>query len=77
LRDAIAKGDVMAVVRWSHRVKGASRMIGATLFSEAAERIEHAARKGTFSAVQKCVPGFEREHTRLVNYLTEQTSASV
>ena len=50
-------------------------MIGATLFSEAAERIEHAARKGTLSAVQKCVPGFEREHARLVTYLRAQTGA--
>ena len=76
LREAIAQSDVMAIVRWSHRVKGASRMIGATLFSEAAERIEQAARKGTLSAVQKCVPGFEREHARLVKYLAAQTNAA-
>jgi HPt (histidine-containing phosphotransfer) domain-containing protein len=73
LRGAIADGDVSAITRWSHRVKGASRMIGATLFSEAAERLEQAARKGTMSAIQKCVPEFEREHARLVNYINAQT----
>ena len=76
LRGAIADGDVSAIVRWSHRVKGASRMIGATLFSEAAERLEQAARKGTMSAIQKCVPEFEREHARLVNYIAAQTGGA-
>ncbi len=73
LRGAIADGDISAIARWSHRVKGASRMIGAILFSEAAERIEQAARKGTMSAIQKCVPEFEREHVRLVHYINAQT----
>ncbi len=77
LRGSIADSDIGAIVRWSHRVKGASRMIGATLFSEAAERLEQAARKGTMSAIQKCVPEFEREHTRLVNYIDAQTGGSV
>jgi len=74
LRGAIAESDISAIVRWSHRVKGASRMIGATLFSEATERLEQAARKGTMSAIHKCVPEFEREHARLVNYINAQTS---
>ena len=73
LRASIAEGDVSSIVRWSHRVKGASRMIGANLFSEAAERLEQAGRKGTMSAIQKCVPEFEREHARLVNYILAQT----
>lgn len=76
LRSALAQNDVASIVRWSHRVKGASRMIGATLFSETAESIERAARKGTLSAIQKCVPAFEREHARLVSYLMAQTGAN-
>ncbi len=76
LRGAIADGDISAIVRWSHRVKGASRMIGATLFSEAAERLEQAARKGTMIAIQKCVPEFEREHARLVDYINAQTGGN-
>ena len=74
LRAAIAQNDITSIVRWSHRVKGASRMIGAKLFADAAERIEQAARIGTMGAVQKCVAGFEREHARLVTYLTAETS---
>ena len=74
LRAALAQSDVASIVRWSHRVKGASRMIGATLFSNTAERIEQAGRKGTLSAIQQCVPEFENEHARLVAYLIAQTS---
>jgi CheY-like chemotaxis protein len=73
---ALAQNDVASIVRWSHRVKGASRMIGATRFSDAAEGIERAARKGTLGAIRKCVPAFELEHGRLVAYLMAQTASA-
>ena len=73
LREALAGEDVAAIARAAHRVKGASRMIGAQPFADVAERIEAAAWTGDRAAVRGCVTEFEREQARLVECLRAET----
>jgi two-component system, NarL family, sensor histidine kinase EvgS len=73
LREALAGEDVAAIARAAHRVKGASRMIGAQPFADVAERIEEAARTENRTAVRGCVTDFEREQARLVECLRAET----
>jgi len=73
LREALAGEDVAAIARAAHRVKGASRMIGAQPFADVAERIEEAARTENRAAVRGCVTDFEREQARLVECLRAET----
>jgi CheY-like chemotaxis protein/HPt (histidine-containing phosphotransfer) domain-containing protein len=73
LREALAGEDVAAIARAAHRVKGASRMIGAQPFADVAERIEAAARTENRAAVRGCVTEFEREQARLVECLRAET----
>ncbi|RXZ43487.1 ATP-binding protein [Crenobacter cavernae] len=46
LEAALAADDAPETVRHAHRVKGASRMVGAVSLGDAAEKLEHAARGG-------------------------------
>ncbi|AXK39062.1 ATP-binding protein [Crenobacter cavernae] len=46
LEAALAAADAPETVRHAHRVKGASRMVGAVSLGDAAEKLEHAARGG-------------------------------
>jgi HPt (histidine-containing phosphotransfer) domain-containing protein len=73
LREALAGEDVAAIARAAHRVKGASRMIGAQPFADVVERIEDAARTEDRAAVRGCVTDFEREQARLVQCLRAET----
>lgn len=73
LRETLAGADVAAIARAAHRVKGASRMIGAQPFADVAERIEEAARTENRAAVRGCVTDFEREQARLVECLRAET----
>jgi HPt (histidine-containing phosphotransfer) domain-containing protein len=73
LREALAGEDVAAIARAAHRVKGASRMIGAQPFADVAGRIEEAARTENRAAVRGCVTDFEREQARLVERLRAET----
>ena len=74
LRSALAGDDCSAIAKAAHRVKGASRMIGAQPHAEVAERIEAAARAGDRAAVKTCISDFEREQARLAAYLQSETA---
>lgn len=65
---AVAFGgdDIDAVMHSAHRIKGASRMVGATPMAEVAERIEMAARKGDWETIRANRVAFEQEFARLV-----------
>lgn len=72
---AVAFGgdDIEAVMHAAHRIKGASRMVGATPMAEVAERIEMAARKGDWDTLRANRTAFEQELARLVAELQTLT----
>jgi two-component system sensor histidine kinase EvgS len=69
LREAVSKSDRSQVALGSHRIKGASLVIGAAGLGAVCERIEHAIRANDWSAVQASMGAFELERTRLNAYL--------
>lgn len=60
-----AKDDLSQVTRATHRMIGASRMIGAREFANACERIDHASRAGDWTTGTAAIPAFEQELLRL------------
>ena len=61
LRSAIAGRDADAVAHEAHRIKGASRLVGALAMATLAERIEAAARAQLFAAVDADLGALENE----------------
>jgi PAS domain S-box-containing protein len=59
LREALAVRDAQAVARMAHRIKGASRMIGARAYSEACAALEQAGREGEWTRVEAGVAAFQ------------------
>ncbi len=59
LRQAIAAGDAEAIARAAHRVKGASRMVGANPTGNAAEAIEKAGKAGEAGKAAELMPLLE------------------
>lgn len=74
LRAALNDGDSSRIAEAAHRVKGASRMVGAQPYAEVAERIESAARNNDQNTVNNCIADFEKEQARLSAYLRAETS---
>ncbi|MEJ8857632.1 response regulator [Variovorax robiniae] len=68
LRQAIAGDDVALVTQFSHRMAGASKMVGALAFAAACEGIDRASRRGDWDAVRAGMPTFEQERLRLADY---------
>lgn len=74
LRSILVGENVAAIARSAHRIKGASRMIGAQSYADVTERIERAARAQNQTAIRECIEEFDREHARLVTYLRAEIS---
>ena len=74
LRAAITAGDAFEISKAAHRVKGASRMIGATAVADLAEKIELAARHSDLAEITATMPAFDGEHSRLLDFLGSETS---
>jgi two-component system, NarL family, sensor histidine kinase EvgS len=72
---AVADPDWAAVASISHRMKGASRTVGATPFAGACEAIELAARASDARAVTAGMAPFDVELVRLNEYLRERYPA--
>jgi signal transduction histidine kinase/DNA-binding NarL/FixJ family response regulator len=75
LREAFgrkASGDVMAAC---HRIKGASKTLGAMALSECCERIEVACRAGDWTAAASGMRAFERELARLDAFIDARSAA--
>ena len=70
LEQAVAQGDIPLVARATHRIKGASRMVGAMELASVCENIERASRGNDWSTVKSHMGAFQREWTRLNTYLT-------
>ncbi|HUW39219.1 MAG TPA: ATP-binding protein, partial [Rhodocyclaceae bacterium] len=69
LKQAVAKSDLPQVTRASHRIKGASRMVGAMALAAVCERIEHASRADEWQTIQASMGAFHEEWMRLNAYL--------
>jgi two-component system, NarL family, sensor histidine kinase EvgS len=69
LKEALARRDLAQATRASHRMKGASRAIGATMLADVCERIERAGRANDWAAVAENRESFERELERLSAWL--------
>ncbi|MBI5278105.1 MAG: response regulator [Burkholderiales bacterium] len=65
LRQAVAAGDIPQVTHFAHRIRGASKMVGAVGLAAACEKIDNAGRAGDREAVLAGIPAFEQEWMRL------------
>lgn len=68
-RQALANRDVAAVMRCTHRVKGAGRMVGAKALAGICEKIEQTGRAGDWEAVAAQGEALDRELARIYSYL--------
>jgi len=68
LRKAIGSSTLGDAVQAAHRIKGASRTVGAIGLAQACERVERCAREGDATGVAAGMGAFERELTRLDAY---------
>lgn len=68
LKRAVDQSDIAQVTTSAHRIKGASRMIGAVEFAAICERLEHAGRNKDFQEVQAHMKAFENELERINQY---------
>ncbi len=68
LKHAVAKSDCPQVTRATHRIKGASRMVGALEFASVCERIEDASRASDWKRVEANMGAFHQELMRLNAY---------
>jgi signal transduction histidine kinase/HPt (histidine-containing phosphotransfer) domain-containing protein len=75
LRRAVDKSDLAAVATASHRIKGASKMIGATALAGACERLERASSASDWESVVATMDVFGHELERLNTYCEEDTWA--
>jgi two-component system, NarL family, sensor histidine kinase EvgS len=69
LKQAVARKDMPQVTRASHRIKGASRIVGAIGLAGVCERMEHASRANDWPAVEASMGAFHEEWMRLNAYL--------
>jgi len=65
LRQAVAKRDLDTVRRASHRIKGASRMVGAAWLATVCERLEKASTTGDWPAIRADLDAFRGAIDRL------------
>ena len=72
LRSARAGGDLAALARQAHKVKGAARLVGALPLGEAAAAVENAAKAGEWDQVLPCVADLETAFERLKRHLANQ-----
>ena len=69
LRKALEGRDAEQVTRTSHRIKGASRLVGAVALADVCERIELAGRQGNWESITGERAALEREFERLNAWL--------
>ena len=65
LQQAVTDGDVAGTLHASHRMSGASRMIGAIDLATACGRVEAASRAGDLKAVKANMPALQLEIARV------------
>ncbi|MEK6245519.1 MAG: ATP-binding protein [Pseudomonadota bacterium] len=68
LKQAVSNTDIPQVTRATHRIKGASRMVGALGLAGVCERIENASRANDWTTVKAGMGAFHQEWIRLNAY---------
>jgi HPt (histidine-containing phosphotransfer) domain-containing protein len=76
LRAAYAERSLPEVVAACHRIKGASKTIGALGLAGACEQAELSARAGDWSGVDAGMAAFERELERLESWIASSRAAA-
>jgi len=71
LKRAVAGSNILEVATMSHRIKGASKIIGATQLAAVCERLERASRADDWLTVRASMRAFEHELERLNHYCGE------
>jgi PAS domain S-box-containing protein len=66
---ALAQSDVQASLRTAHRMKGASRMVGAHPLARACEALEHALRRGELGDARMVQEASQRLHAQLADVI--------
>jgi HPt (histidine-containing phosphotransfer) domain-containing protein len=69
LEKAVVTNDGKTIGALAHSLKSSVGVFGATTAADAAQLVEHAARRGELEAAKKAVPGFIQELNRLATYL--------
>jgi signal transduction histidine kinase/CheY-like chemotaxis protein/HPt (histidine-containing phosphotransfer) domain-containing protein len=69
LERAVAAGDIPQVARASHRILGASRMVGALVLADICEGLERATRLNDWSLIGSGMEAFSLECVRMNRYL--------
>jgi len=69
LRHAVSRGDHALVTQVAHRIRGASKMVGADRLAQACERIEAASRAFSRERVEAEMEAFQVEMQRLNSHL--------
>jgi CheY-like chemotaxis protein/HPt (histidine-containing phosphotransfer) domain-containing protein len=69
LMNAILKADIAEVVHASHRIKGASKTIGAMGLAAVCDRLERASRAHDWPGVNSSMPAFSEELDRVNAYV--------
>jgi PAS domain S-box-containing protein len=69
LRQALAQSNLPEARRIAHRMRGASRMVGANALARACEGVERAAQSDDEKEAAAAIEGIEREMDRLREYL--------
>lgn len=75
LKQAVERLDIPQITLASHRIKGASKMIGATALAAVCERLERAGRASDLKSVQASMGAFQHELSRLNSYCEETLCA--
>lgn len=75
LAAAIEAEELQQIVKFAHRVKGASRMVGANMLGDAAEILERAAKDGDLPQIRTEWPGFVQTLEVLKFWLSTQPAA--
>ena len=73
IRDALSRGDLAAVGRAAHSLKGSSANIRAQAASDAAARLEEAARAGAVTELPGLEEALRCEARRAADYLLKAT----
>jgi HPt (histidine-containing phosphotransfer) domain-containing protein len=73
---ALAARDAQQITLASHRIRGASRAIGAIALAAVCERLERAGRAGDWQAIEADIGAFQLERERLNSYCEEAGCAS-
>lgn len=69
LKQAVDASNLPQITRTTHRIKGASAIVGAVALASVCERIEQASRANEWTTVVANMQAFQQEWTRLNTYL--------